>query len=84
MFIFYLIYQSLGMLSNLFLNFFLFLLRFLFWQDHLEGLEVEREELGQQIDRLLLENRGLMQLKMSLSLEVSTYRSERNTISRAA
>lgn len=43
-------------------------------QDHLEGLEVEKEELGQQIDQLLLKNRGLLQLKMSLGLEVSTYR----------
>ncbi|KAM7382884.1 hypothetical protein PAMP_002581 [Pampus punctatissimus] len=43
-------------------------------QDHLEGLEVEKEKLGRQIDRVLLENRGLQQLKMSLGLEVSTYR----------
>ncbi|KAM7421593.1 hypothetical protein PAMA_015640 [Pampus argenteus] len=43
-------------------------------QDHLEGLEVEKKELGHQIDHVLLENRGLQQLKMSLGLEVSTYR----------
>ncbi|XP_045899866.1 nestin [Micropterus dolomieu] len=43
-------------------------------QGHLEGLEVEKEELGQQIDSLLLENRRLLQLKMSLGLEVATYR----------
>uniref|UniRef100_A0A4W6D306 IF rod domain-containing protein n=1 Tax=Lates calcarifer TaxID=8187 RepID=A0A4W6D306_LATCA len=43
-------------------------------QAHLEGLEAEREELGQQIDHLLLENRGLLQMKMSLGLEVATYR----------
>ncbi|GLD73354.1 nestin-like protein, partial [Lates japonicus] len=42
-------------------------------QAHLEGLEAEREELGQQIDHLLLENRGLLQMKMSLGLEVATY-----------
>uniref|UniRef100_UPI0037E721ED nestin n=1 Tax=Semicossyphus pulcher TaxID=241346 RepID=UPI0037E721ED len=43
-------------------------------QEHLEGLEAEREELGQQIERILLENRGLLQAKMSLGLEVATYR----------
>ncbi|XP_070768444.1 nestin [Enoplosus armatus] len=43
-------------------------------QEHLEGLEAEKEELGQQIDGLLLENRRLLQLKMSLGLEVATYR----------
>ncbi|XP_029306604.1 nestin [Cottoperca gobio] len=43
-------------------------------QEHWEGLEMEKEELGQNIDHLLLENRGLLQQKVSLSLEVSTYR----------
>ncbi|XP_010746195.3 nestin [Larimichthys crocea] len=43
-------------------------------QEHLEGLEVEKEELGQQIDHLVLENRGLLQAKMCLGLEVATYR----------
>ncbi|XP_060936909.1 nestin [Limanda limanda] len=43
-------------------------------QAHLEDLEAEREDLGRQIERLLLENRGLLQMKMSLGLEVSTYR----------
>uniref|UniRef100_A0A3B4UTD2 Nestin-like n=2 Tax=Seriola dumerili TaxID=41447 RepID=A0A3B4UTD2_SERDU len=43
-------------------------------QAHMEGLEAEKEEVGQQIDHLLLENRGLLQLKMSLGLEVATYR----------
>ncbi|XP_044064419.1 nestin [Siniperca chuatsi] len=43
-------------------------------QAHLEGLEAEKVELGQQIDCLLLENRRLLQLKMSLGLEVATYR----------
>ncbi|KAF7644372.1 hypothetical protein LDENG_00223070 [Lucifuga dentata] len=43
-------------------------------QEHLRDLETEKEELGQQIDRLVGENRGLLQLKMSLGLEVATYR----------
>ncbi|XP_074540455.1 nestin [Halichoeres trimaculatus] len=43
-------------------------------QEHLESLEVEKEELGQQIERILLENRGLLQAKMSLGMEVATYR----------
>ncbi|XP_034467440.1 nestin [Hippoglossus hippoglossus] len=43
-------------------------------QAHLEDLEAEREDLGRQIERLLLENQGLLQMKMSLGLEVSTYR----------
>ncbi|CAI5662021.1 unnamed protein product [Oreochromis niloticus] len=43
-------------------------------QEHLEALEVEKHEFGQQIDHIMMENRGLMQLKMSLGLEVATYR----------
>uniref|UniRef100_A0A3Q2P2I9 Nestin-like n=1 Tax=Fundulus heteroclitus TaxID=8078 RepID=A0A3Q2P2I9_FUNHE len=43
-------------------------------QEHLEELEVEKVELGQQIDHILQENCSLMQLKMSLGLEVATYR----------
>ncbi|XP_033497042.2 nestin [Epinephelus lanceolatus] len=43
-------------------------------QEHLEGLEAEKEELGQQIDHITLENRGLLQQKTSLGLEVATYR----------
>ncbi|XP_054477481.1 nestin [Anoplopoma fimbria] len=43
-------------------------------QEHLDGLEAEKEELGQQIGHLVLENRGLLQQKASLGLEVSTYR----------
>ncbi|XP_075937383.1 nestin [Anarhichas minor] len=43
-------------------------------QEHLGGLEAEKEEVGQHIDHLLLENRGLLQQKMSLGLEVATYR----------
>lgn len=63
------------MVTALFFNHFLsFLFHFLFWQEHFEGLEVEKEELGQQIDHILLENRGLQQVKMSLGLEVATYR----------
>lgn len=86
MFIFIQIYFTVGMPSYLFLNHFLFLLHFLFWQEHLEGLEAEKGELGQQIDGLLVENRRLLQLKMSLGLEVATYRYaalSANVISRA-
>ncbi|XP_041845195.1 nestin [Melanotaenia boesemani] len=43
-------------------------------QGHLEDLKVDKEELGQQIDHIVQENRNLMQLKMSLGLEVATYR----------
>ncbi|TDH11284.1 hypothetical protein EPR50_G00059300 [Perca flavescens] len=43
-------------------------------QEHLEGLEAEKEELGQRIDHVVLENRGLLQQKMSLGLEVAAYR----------
>ncbi|XP_028327398.1 nestin [Gouania willdenowi] len=43
-------------------------------EEHLQGLEAEKEQLGQQIDELVLENQGLLKLKMSLGLEVTTYR----------
>ncbi|XP_033837312.1 nestin [Periophthalmus magnuspinnatus] len=43
-------------------------------QEHLEALERERHTLAQKMDQLLQENRGLVQMKMSLSLEVATYR----------
>ncbi|XP_038148327.1 nestin [Cyprinodon tularosa] len=43
-------------------------------QEHLEELEVEKLEVSQQIDDLLQENQNLMRLKMSLGLEVATYR----------
>ncbi|XP_068585959.1 nestin [Cebidichthys violaceus] len=43
-------------------------------QEHLGGLEAEKEEVGRHIDHLLLENRGLLQQKTSLGLEVATYR----------
>nr|XP_057909991.1 nestin [Doryrhamphus excisus] len=42
-------------------------------QEHWEILEKEKEDLGQQLDLLVLENRGLLQQKMSLSIEVATY-----------
>ncbi len=74
MFIFIQVYFTVRMPSYLFLNHFLFLFYFLFWQEHLESLEAEKGELGQQINRLLVENRRLLQLKMSLGLEVATYR----------
>lgn len=43
-------------------------------QEHWECLDKEKEHLGQQLDRLVQENRGLLQQKMSLGLEVVTYR----------
>ncbi|XP_040899619.1 nestin [Toxotes jaculatrix] len=43
-------------------------------QTHVGGMEAEKEELSQQINHLLMENRSLLQLKMSLGLEVATYR----------
>ncbi|XP_034729538.1 nestin [Etheostoma cragini] len=43
-------------------------------QEHLESLEGEKEELGQRIHHVVLENRGLLQQKTSLGLEVATYR----------
>ncbi|XP_045898074.1 nestin-like isoform X1 [Micropterus dolomieu] len=43
-------------------------------KEHLEGLEADKEELGQQTDCLPLENQLLLQLKMSLGLEVATHR----------
>ena len=52
----------------------LYLVDFLLWQERLAGLEAEKKELGQQIDNLLWKNRGLIQVKMSLGLEVAAYR----------
>ncbi|XP_014056267.2 nestin isoform X1 [Salmo salar] len=43
-------------------------------QAHLDVLEMEKGALGNQIDTLLTESRGLLQLKMSLGMEVATYR----------
>lgn len=37
-------------------------------------LEAEKAELGQQMCHLQLENRELLHVKKSLSLEVTTYR----------
>ncbi|XP_077384258.1 nestin [Festucalex cinctus] len=43
-------------------------------QEHWEVLEKDKQHLGQQLDHLVQENRGLLQQKMSLGLEVVTYR----------
>lgn len=43
-------------------------------QTHVEALEEEKNRLGAQIDDLIMESRTLLQLKMSLGLEVATYR----------
>ncbi|KAJ8398412.1 hypothetical protein AAFF_G00426670 [Aldrovandia affinis] len=43
-------------------------------QAHLESLEGEKVELGEQISDILEDRRKLLQLKMSLGLEVATYR----------
>ncbi|MCJ8728661.1 hypothetical protein PDJAM_G00006950 [Pangasius djambal] len=43
-------------------------------QAHVEALEAEKLDCGEQIGELLVENRNLLQMKMSLSLEVATYR----------
>lgn len=37
-------------------------------------LEQEKVDLAQQMDLLVQENHGLLQAKMSLGLEVATYR----------
>uniref|UniRef100_A0A3Q3N6Y7 IF rod domain-containing protein n=1 Tax=Mastacembelus armatus TaxID=205130 RepID=A0A3Q3N6Y7_9TELE len=51
-------------------------------QLQVSGLEAEKEDLHQQISHLLCENRGLLKLKMSLGLEVATYRYTSKIISR--
>ncbi|KAI5618203.1 nestin [Silurus asotus] len=43
-------------------------------QAHVEALEAEKMNLGGEIGDLLVESRSLLQMKMSLSLEVATYR----------
>uniref|UniRef100_A0A8C2X532 IF rod domain-containing protein n=1 Tax=Cyclopterus lumpus TaxID=8103 RepID=A0A8C2X532_CYCLU len=43
-------------------------------QEHSDGLEEQKEELGRQVDHLVLENQGLLQHKASLGLEVAAYR----------
>lgn len=40
----------------------------------MEALEAEKVDLGEQIGELLGESRSLLKMKMSLSLEVATYR----------
>lgn len=49
-------------------------MRLLSCQQHLAALEEEKMELSQQMDLLVQENHGLMQVKTSLGLEVATYR----------
>ncbi|XP_077577647.1 nestin [Stigmatopora nigra] len=43
-------------------------------QGHLDSLEKEKRELAKKLELLLEENRGLFQEKMSMGLEVVTYR----------
>ena len=43
-------------------------------QTIVEDLEEEKARLGVQIDDLIIESQTLLQLKMSLGLEVATYR----------
>uniref|UniRef100_A0AAY4DQW5 IF rod domain-containing protein n=1 Tax=Denticeps clupeoides TaxID=299321 RepID=A0AAY4DQW5_9TELE len=43
-------------------------------QTHVEALEAEKVDLGAQINELIKEKHGLLNMKMSLSLEVATYR----------
>ncbi|XP_027005425.2 nestin [Tachysurus fulvidraco] len=43
-------------------------------QAHVEALEAEKLDLGEQIGDLLVESRNLLKTKMSLNLEVATYR----------
>ncbi|KAG7469571.1 hypothetical protein MATL_G00130230 [Megalops atlanticus] len=49
-------------------------------QAHLESLEGEKKYLGDQIADILEDRRNLLQLKMSLGLEVATYRCKSNTL----
>ncbi|XP_052002369.1 nestin-like [Xyrauchen texanus] len=43
-------------------------------QAQVDTLEVEKGSLGQQIDSLMVDRQNLLQVKMSLGLEVATYR----------
>lgn len=43
-------------------------------QAQVNTLELEKDCLGQQIDSLMLDRQHLLQVKMSLGLEVATYR----------
>lgn len=43
-------------------------------QAQVNALEVEKETLGQEIGSLMMDRQNLLQVKMSLGLEVATYR----------
>lgn len=43
-------------------------------QAKVDTLEVEKDTLGQEIDSLMMDRQNLLQVKMSLGLEVATYR----------
>uniref|UniRef100_A0A8C1GI36 Nestin n=1 Tax=Cyprinus carpio TaxID=7962 RepID=A0A8C1GI36_CYPCA len=43
-------------------------------QAQVDALELEKDNLGQQIDSLMVDRQNLLQAKMSLGLEVATYR----------
>ncbi|KAI7806433.1 nestin [Triplophysa rosa] len=44
------------------------------FQAKVDALEVEKDSLGQEIDSLMMDRQNLLQVKMSLGLEVATYR----------
>ncbi|XP_026140658.1 nestin [Carassius auratus] len=44
------------------------------FQAQVDALEMEKDSLGQQIDSLMVDRQNLLQVKMSLGLEVATYR----------
>ncbi len=46
----------------------------IFAQAQVDALELEKDSLGQQIDSLMVDRQNLLQVKMSLGLEVATYR----------
>lgn len=46
----------------------------IFAQAQVDALEMEKDSLGQQIDSLMVDRQNLLQVKMSLGLEVATYR----------
>ncbi|XP_073703163.1 nestin [Garra rufa] len=43
-------------------------------QAQVDALELEKDSMGQQIDSLMVDRQNLLQVKMSLGLEVATYR----------
>lgn len=45
-----------------------------FVQAQVDALELEKDSLGQQIDSMMVDRQNLLQVKMSLGLEVATYR----------